>query len=299
MAEGIDKGGKSGMPIYEPDEKFTRTFGKYDGYTLLYIGKGAGSFEYAGRKILFLAPAVFCFSEIDAPRMASCTDCEARAVYFHPSYINSAFTLENMRAGSESFTTTENHDRYWLRAFFERETGYTGMISISHSISKRLSNLMEAFGNELSGKIDGFWPCRSRSYLIELLFLIQQARLLPSAADSQVVKDFSDVVSKIILYLYTNYKNKITIDELTKEFYMNRTTLAKKFTGEVGEPIIAYLVRLRVTLAASMLRDTMIPVAEVMNRVGFVDSAHFNRMFKKQMLCSPAEYRQQYCWIYK
>lgn len=249
-------GGESGLPVYEPDEKFNKLFGKYDGYTLLFVERGAGSILCTGTRMLFLAPVVFCFNEADAPRMEICPDCKAKA-------------------------------------------GYTGMIGISHSISKRLSNLMEAFGDELTGRADCFWPCRSRSYMIELLFLIQQARLLPSAADSQVAADFSDVVSKMILYLYTNYRNKITIDELTKEFYMNRTTLAKKFTEEVGKSIIAYLVRLRVTLAASMLRDTMIPVAEVMSRVGFVDSAHFNRMFKKQMLCSPAEYRQRYCWVNK
>lgn len=36
-----------------------------------------------------------------------------------------------------------------------------------------------------------------------------------------------------------------------------------------------------------MLRNTMLPISEIMYRVGFNETTHFCRMFKKYMDCSP------------
>jgi len=44
-------------------------------------------------------------------------------------------------------------------------------------------------------------------------------------------------------------------------------------------------------MASVMLKDTLLPVSEVMERVGFNDSTHFSRTFKKYMGLSPSEFR--------
>lgn len=50
-------------------------------------------------------------------------------------------------------------------------------------------------------------------------------------------------------------------------------------------------------MASTMLRDTMLPINEIMTRVGFCDTVHFLRTFKKYTGDSPSEYRKKYNWM--
>ena len=69
-----------------------------------------------------------------------------------------------------------------------------------------------------------------------------------------------------------------------------------KFQKATGMTIISYLTKLRINVAALLLKDTFLPVSEVIDRVGFNDITHFGRMFKKYIGTSPTEYRQKYSW---
>lgn len=110
-------------------------------------------------------------------------------------------------------------------------------------------------------------------------------------------QSYEDIINDIIFYLYSNYPNKVTINDLMNIFHINRTSLMEKFSKSTGSTIMNYLTKIRINVAAMVLRDTTIPVSEVMERVGFNDMSHFGRMFKKYLGCSPTEYRQKYCWM--
>jgi AraC family L-rhamnose operon regulatory protein RhaS len=101
----------------------------------------------------------------------------------------------------------------------------------------------------------------------------------------------------ILAYLHNNYMDKITLDQLASIFTTNRTTLNNEFLKATKVSIIDYLITLRINLAAAMLRDTLLPISEIMERVGFHDSSHFWRTFKKHTSLSPKEYREKYCWV--
>jgi len=107
----------------------------------------------------------------------------------------------------------------------------------------------------------------------------------------------SDDIGQVIQYLHTNYQDKITINELTRLYHTNRTTLNLKFKEVTKSSIIEYLNNLRIQLACSILRNTTLPVREITTRVGFKDESHFGRIFKKHINCSPSKYRQQNCWM--
>jgi AraC family L-rhamnose operon regulatory protein RhaS len=102
---------------------------------------------------------------------------------------------------------------------------------------------------------------------------------------------------RIILYLHAHYHEKITIPALTRAFHTNRTTLTERFRRATKMPIMAYLAHLRMRQASLLLRDTVLPVSEVMLRVGYQDSTHFWRTFRKHIGLSPSEYRDRYCWL--
>ena len=65
------------------------------------------------------------------------------------------------------------------------------------------------------------------------------------------------------------------------------------FTKEVGMSIQVFLQRLRVEEACVLLNQTQLSVAEVGAAVGYQDTRHFSKVFRRYQSVSPREYRKE------
>jgi AraC family L-rhamnose operon regulatory protein RhaS len=81
---------------------------------------------------------------------------------------------------------------------------------------------------------------------------------------------------------------------LCERFAINRTSLNELFRKQTGQPIIQYLIALRIRFACVLLRDTTLPIKEVVARTGFSDVINFNRTFKKRTARTPVAYRREF-----
>jgi len=266
-------------------------------FRLLLIEQGSGIISFEDSSNSFIAPAILCINEKDFPVFKNYPDVKIQTIYFYPCIINSLFNYKNIRAVENNFSYAEEQDQYLLLPFIYRNNYYKGQFSMEPSIFSRVSKLFESIGRELHHQKDFFWPCRSRSYLLELLILI--TKLFDSNQDSpdNNVTIIPESVSSLVTYLHNNYQEKITLEQLSTMFTTNRTSINDQFYKVTNLSIIDYLIKLRVNLAATMLRDTRLPISEIIIRVGFNDNSNFWRTFKKNTGLSPKEYRDQYCWI--
>jgi AraC-like DNA-binding protein len=285
------------MPLWHnPQEVFSPEIGVGMRFRLVLVETGAGIVRLGERRESFIAPSLFCLNEADSPELVRSLELQAQALYFHPAAINSVFDFDNVRRG-EGFSVTEGQDLHCLVPFVQRNPGYAGQLHIGPASARRISLLFNAVSQELAQQKDASWPCRSRSFFLEALFLVERVFSLPLASQESVLAESLYDVDPIILHLHTHYQEKVTITDLVRRFHTNRTTLEQRFREATGLPVMTYLTQLRVRLAALMLRDTELPVSEVMWRVGFRDSTHFGRTFRKHTAQSPSEYREQYCWM--
>jgi len=85
-----------------------------------------------------------------------------------------------------------------------------------------------------------------------------------------------------------------TISDLSRRAGISRTRLAERFRHFLGESPMAYLTQWRLKLAAEMLRSGDDSVAEVAATVGYGSEAAFNRAFKREFDCPPAQFRRRY-----
>lgn len=85
-----------------------------------------------------------------------------------------------------------------------------------------------------------------------------------------------------------------TISDLAKHVGLSRTRFAERFRHFLGEPPMAYLARWRVRLGAEILQSTEDSVAEVAATVGYGSEAAFNRAFKRELHCPPAQFRRKH-----
>jgi AraC-like DNA-binding protein len=84
-----------------------------------------------------------------------------------------------------------------------------------------------------------------------------------------------------------------TVPELARRIGLSRTRFAERFNHFLGEPPMSYLARWRVKLGAELLRSTDQSVAQVAASVGYGSEAAFNRAFKRELDCPPAQFRRK------
>ena len=79
-----------------------------------------------------------------------------------------------------------------------------------------------------------------------------------------------EIVRQIHKRLISNLHERLTIEELSKEYHINTATLKDTFKGVYGQPIGTYMKTYRMKQAAALLRQTQATIAEIANQVGYV-----------------------------
>lgn len=92
-------------------------------------------------------------------------------------------------------------------------------------------------------------------------------------------------------YIETHYKEKFSLQKMAGDLYVNGSYLLRVFKKHTGTTPLAYHNHVRCAQARELLEASEKSVSEIGETVGFVSSAHFSHVFKKEEGCTPSEYR--------
>ena len=101
-------------------------------------------------------------------------------------------------------------------------------------------------------------------------------------------------VKKAQEFIETNYKDRITVDQLSEIFSIGRRTLERRFKKATFNSVIEYVQRVKVEAAKKQLESGRKTINEVMYDVGYTDNKAFRDVFKKIAGMSPVDYRNRY-----
>jgi YesN/AraC family two-component response regulator len=101
----------------------------------------------------------------------------------------------------------------------------------------------------------------------------------------------SFLVNTAIQYMRENYNKKLTLCEVADHIYISQWHLSKLLNKHMGVNFSEILNSIRIKEAKKLLQDPALRVGEIGEMVGFVDMAHFSRVFKKLVGTSANEYR--------
>ncbi len=82
-----------------------------------------------------------------------------------------------------------------------------------------------------------------------------------------------------------------TVESLAALAGMSRAAFARRFTLAVGDSPLAYITRWRLALAARLLADTPLGLANIATRVGYTSEYAFNRAFARAYGQPPRQWR--------
>ncbi len=113
-----------------------------------------------------------------------------------------------------------------------------------------------------------------------------ESEVLDSAASSFIVKN-------AIAYIEENYKEKLKLSDVADQVYVSQWHLSKLLNRYQGQNFSEILNGIRIKQAKELLKDPSLRIGDIADEVGFLDMAHFSRVFKKMVGISANEYRNQ------
>lgn len=100
---------------------------------------------------------------------------------------------------------------------------------------------------------------------------------------------------KVMLdFIHNHYSQQLSLNEIASLVNISERECLRCFQRNIGITPIQYLLKYRISLAASLLENTNIPITEICTKVGFDNPSYFSKIFKRFMHITPSEYRKKH-----
>ncbi|MFC0471401.1 response regulator [Halalkalibacter kiskunsagensis] len=111
-----------------------------------------------------------------------------------------------------------------------------------------------------------------------------------TAVESQTHQE--RLITNTISYIHSNYMEPLTLKSLAERVHLSEQYLGQLFKTVTGESFLSYLTNHRMKRACDLLKNPVLKVYEVSEKIGYTDSKHFTKVFKKMYGYTPKEYRK-------
>lgn len=101
-----------------------------------------------------------------------------------------------------------------------------------------------------------------------------------------------EIIHQVHQLLTENLDSRITIEQLSRRFLMNPSTMKELFKAEYGSSIAAHIRQHRMEKASALLLESGDSLAQVARAVGYESQSKFSAEFKKVFGMLPSEFRK-------
>ena len=128
-----------------------------------------------------------------------------------------------------------------------------------------------------------------RLLLADFLYKISQFE-----SEGQISLNEENVLVEICNYLRYNYKQNITLEQLSDRFCINKYELCRKMKRKYGCTVNDILTNVRINKAKDLLENTAVSIVDISEIVGYSSASYFSNKFKAYTEMSPIEYREKF-----
>lgn len=103
----------------------------------------------------------------------------------------------------------------------------------------------------------------------------------------------SFIAQNAVKYIEENYMEKLKLSDVADHVYVSQWHLSKVLNQHVEKSFSDILNQVRIEKAKELLWEPSLRIGDIAEKVGFLDMAHFSRVFKKFTGLSANEFRNQ------
>lgn len=186
---------------------------------------------------------------------------------------------------------------FWLLCHYEEcVINIAAMLSVSSpAVSHHLRSLCESGllesrreGKEVYYKVSDKEECRLLHKTVEEMMEITCPDKSPDYGASN-----KELMETIHGYLIEHLDERVTIEDLSKLFLMNATTLQKAFKETYGDSVASHMKKHRMEKAKRLISSTGLSILEIAKSVGYESQSRFSEVFRKTFGMLPSDYRKE------
>ena len=128
--------------------------------------------------------------------------------------------------------------------------------------------------------------------ILELLLFLSTFQKNPEEIQRIPFSDAQVTLAKNVAQFLTDHmEQRITLEQLTRQFHRSGTQIKDSFKGVYGVPIYSFIRTQKMESAAYALEHTDKPISEIAGEHGYDNSSKFSEAFRSVKGISPKEYR--------
>lgn len=189
---------------------------------------------------------------------------------------------------SPSLLTKDEDTALLLNCFDSKLPDHTYKISLSPEQAENAVALLDRM-RTCEDEGVAYSQLRQRLLLCQYLLLINDVKKT-TVSDPVFISDTGDAqLNRIMEYIRDHCTYSLTLEELSREFYLNKYYLCRMFKNKLGFGISEYVESCRMSKAIPLLRAGL-PVSTVALKTGFGSDTYFISTFKKHLGTPPKKY---------
>ena len=273
----------------------------YPGIELCYLTFSTDSFSVRHKAISHIIQINYCKSGQLMWEMKN-----GNRIYLNPG----DFSLHTMKACTDSVLTFPNNMYQGLSIYIDLPKASGNPPDLLENINifetvlpkKFCPNDSPAFlaGNEQTESIFSAFYDQPETLMLpfqkikilELLLYLAKMKFTPQNKLAEYQFELTETIRKIHDQLLQHMEQRITIEELSRQYLINQTTLKNVFKSVYGTSIAAHIKEHRMQQAAYMLTKSNMNIAEIAQAVGYDSQSKFTTAFKAYFKVLPREYRK-------
>ncbi|MCA1292518.1 AraC family transcriptional regulator [Paenibacillus sp. alder61] len=201
-------------------------------------------------------------------------------IMYHPEMLRAA--------GPDLRTSTGFQALFILEPFYRQIHDYKSKLNLSMVGLDVVSSLISGMIEEYHNKHQGYQTMLTSRFMELAVYLSRQYDSQEKSIDPSLMH-----LANAVSYIEDHYLEPVTLEEIAAKSEISVRHLNRIFKAYYQTTPIAYLQRLRLERACTLLRQTNLSITDISYECGFNDSNYLARQFKKKYGMTPKSFRMQ------
>lgn len=136
------------------------------------------------------------------------------------------------------------------------------------------------------------WKVRSKALFIDFLVSLSRAWASKGTNSDNSYSGNSIMPYKMLKALELSVTSSVTVEEMAKASGYSSEYFSRIFKQLSGMTPSAYIISMKISASAQLLRDPNLSISKVAELQGFDDVNYFSRLFKKETGKTPTEFKK-------